>query len=256
MKPDIHFCMKLARTVFEVDCLYESTMRFCADYLVAEPVETAERIVITPEHLEAERARLLRKKRFAEPLEASTPEALEILVLCRRAAELSVSHDTVLFHGSSLAMDGQGVIFTAVSGTGKSTHTGLWRRCFGQRVEMVNDDKPFLNISDGQVRVFGTPWRGKHRIGSNISAPVRAICVISRSPDNSLEPISRAEAFPLLLQQTYYPENPQSILATLKLLERLLDQVPVFRVNCNMDPDAAETAWAGLKQVLQKEEVL
>ncbi len=89
------------------------------------------------------------------------------------------SYDTVLFHGSALAIDGDGYLFTAKSGTGKSTHTRLWRERFGDRVVMINDDKPLLHIDAGSVIAYGTPWNGKHRLGTNASVPLRADCVFS-----------------------------------------------------------------------------
>ena len=77
-------------------------------------------------------------------------------------------------------MDGQAVLFTAKSGTGKSTHTKLWRDLFGERAVMVNDDKPLLRILKDGVLVCGTPWDGKHRLSTNCALPLKAICILER----------------------------------------------------------------------------
>ena len=66
-------------------------------------------------------------------------------------------------------------MFTAPSGTGKSTHARLWREAFGERVVMINDDKPLLLVRPEGVTVYGTPFRGKHGLGGDRSAPLRAI---------------------------------------------------------------------------------
>lgn len=239
------FHMQVAGIVFRVTCQYASTLRHCRDYLTEE--KEAESILITPEDIEGERRRLLSKKNPGEALEASTPEALERLQLCRRIAELLPKYDRVLFHGSSLAVDGRGVLFTAKSGTGKSTHTRFWRQEFGERVRMVNDDKPFLHIGEDGVTVYGTPWRGKHSLGENTSAPLEAIYFVNRGVDNRVEPMTARELYPLLLQQTYTPEDPEAMVRSLALVDRLSRSVKLLKLYCNLDPQAAHVALEALE---------
>lgn len=199
-----------------------------------------------PEDIEGERRRLLSKKNPGEALEASSPEALERLHLCRRIAEILPKYDRVLFHGSSLAVDGRGVLFTAKSGTGKSTHTRFWRQEFGSRVKMVNDDKPFLHIGGNGVTVYGTPWRGKHALGENTRAPLEAIYFVNRGEENRVQTISPRELYPLLLQQTYTPDDPAAMAKTLALVERLSRSVKLLKLYCNLDPQAARVALVAL----------
>ena len=79
-------------------------------------------------------------------------------------------------------MDGEAYIFTAVSGTGKSTHAMLWREVFGERVRMINDDKPLIRITpEGKAVVYGTPWDGKHHLSKNSAFPLKAICWLTRA---------------------------------------------------------------------------
>lgn len=245
LEMNVIFQMRLADLIFEVSCTFESTRRYCAQYL-AQDQTVDEYIRITGADIERERQRLLSKKEPGQPLEASTDPSLEVLFLCRSIADLLPKYDRVLFHGSSLAIDGRGVLFTAKSGTGKSTHTRLWRQVFGDRVRMVNDDKPFLHVGTDGVTVFGTPWRGKHGIGSNISAPLEAICFVCRGEENRVEPVSARELYPLLLQQTYTPEDPAALVQTLALVQRLSKSVRLYKLYCNMDPEAAETAFRGI----------
>lgn len=247
MTGNVFFRTCIADIVFEVSCQYPSTRKLCQDYPAQDGDPACETICITPEDLEGERLRLLRKKNPGELLEASTPEALERLHLCRRISELLPGYDRVLFHGSSLAIDGQGVLFTAKSGTGKSTHTRLWRQEFGVRVKMINDDKPFLHIGEDAITVYGTPWRGKHALGENISAPLKAIVFVNRGEENRVEFVSPRELYPLLLQQTYTPEAPEAMVKTLALVERLSRQVSLKKLFCNMDPDAAHVALTGIE---------
>ena len=209
-----------------------------------------EYIRITPADIQWERARHLAHLKPGETLEAESSESLERLHLCRRISELMPKYDRVLFHGSSLSIEGQGVLFTAKSGTGKSTHTRNWRKVFGDRVKMVNDDKPFLHITDGGVTVWGSPWQGKHGLGENISAPLEAICFLNRGEDNHIAPIPPRELYPLLLQQTYTPDDPGMMGKTLALVDRLSRNTRLFKLYCNMDPASAQVAFHGIETEL------
>lgn len=244
MEPVV-FNVSIAGLCFGVRCQCSATKWLCRDYLIDSGESACETICITERDIEGERQRLTQKKNPGEALEASTPEALERLHLCRRISELLPKYNRVLFHGSCLAIDGRGVLFTAKSGTGKSTHTRLWRQEFGQRVKMVNDDKPFLRISEDGITVYGTPWRGKHALGENISVPLRAIVFVNRGEENRVEPVTSRELYPLLLQQTYTPEDPEAMVKTLALVERLSREVSLLKLYCNMQPEAAHVALKG-----------
>ena len=241
MQGSVSFCLRIAELVFSVQGS-DTARALCRDYEVREG-EAACSIDLSPEAIDAERALLRRKN---DPGADSPEEVIEALALCRALAEYLPFQDRVLFHGSSLAIDGKGVLFTAKSGTGKSTHTRLWREVFGDRVVMVNDDKPFLHIAPEGATVYGTPWRGKHRLGSNISAPLKAICIVCRGEENRMERVTPRAALPVLLQQTYMPEDPRMLQRTVALADRLSRTVPIYKLYCNMDPEAAVVAYGGL----------
>ena len=109
MAEAVHFQMEVARISFAVNCLYPSTKAYCSAYLREGEGSDRETITITSQDIEAERVRLLRKKDPGQPLEASTPQSLEVLVLCRRIADLLPKYDRILFHGSTLSVDGRGM---------------------------------------------------------------------------------------------------------------------------------------------------
>ena len=156
-------------------------------------------------------------------------------------------YQTVLFHGSCVSVDGEAYLFTAKSGTGKSTHTALWRELLGDKAVMVNDDKPLIQIRDGRATVFGTPWDGKHHLSQNISVPLKAICIIQRSLKNSIEQITVPMAYPMLLQQVYRPLDGLALQKTLNLVDELARFVSLWRLSCNMELSAAEIAYQAMK---------
>ena len=112
---------------------------------------------------------------------------------------------------------------------------------------MVNDDKPFLHVGENGVTVYGTPWRGKHALGENTRAPLEAIYFVNRGEENSVQPISPRELYPLLLQQTYTPDDPNAMVKTLALVERLSRSVKLLKLYCNLDPQAAHVALEALQ---------
>lgn len=98
------------------------------------------------------------RERGAVPWPEAYPETLAVY---RKIAERLPEYGGFVFHGSAIAVDGQGYIFTAKSGTGKSTHARLWREMLGARAVMVNDDKPIIRVAEGAARVYGTHWDGR-----------------------------------------------------------------------------------------------
>ena len=168
---------------------------------------------------------------------------LESLAVYRKISEIMVEHDTFLFHCSAVALDGQAYLFTAPSGTGKSTHTRLWREVFGERAVMVNDDKPLIQVREDAIYVCGTPWNGKHNLDSNQKVPVKGICILERGTVNHIETISAADAFQFLYRQTYRPADREKMLRTIGLLKQVTERVPLYRMQCNISHEAAKMAW-------------
>ena len=234
--------LKIAGRVGSIQTQFESTAAYCSKYLTEDaPDFFAE---ITPENRvfeqEAswEEARIegFRPRRYTDP-------HLERAALQRVFAEHLFDYDILLFHGSLVAVDGSGYLFAAKSGTGKSTHTRLWREHFGNRAVMVNDDKPFLKIRSDGVWVCGSPWSGKHGLDTNVTVPLKSICILERGPENRIRPMEAKDAMPRLLHEGYCPVNPDKQDAFHALVNRLADSVPLWHMECNKNPDAAVTAY-------------
>lgn len=145
----------------------------------------------------------------------------------------------MLLHASAVVLDGRAYLFTAHSGTGKSTHTGLWLRRFPDRAWILNDDKPALRYEDGIWYAYGTPWSGKSDLNVNARVPLAGICILSRGEDNRISPIRGARAIHKLLEQTTRSRDSGFMSKILDLLDRLVTGVPIWSMECNMDPQAA-----------------
>lgn len=244
------FVIRIAGRSIAVHAQYASTRSFCRDYLTGDEPELT--VTVSRSDIDYEREKSARED-AAEgiPVRRFSDAYLETLAVYRKIAAGLLAYDTLLFHGSVVAVDGAAYLFTAKSGTGKSTHTRLWREVFGDRAVMVNDDKPLIRLDADGATVCGTPWNGKHRIGSNIAVPLKAICILERGAQNRIVPITFSEALPMLLQQVYRPSEPEPLQRTLALTERLGGCVGLYRMNCNMEPSAARTAYEGMKEKIQ-----
>lgn len=238
--------IKLAGHTIRVQSLFPETGDFLKEYHTeAEPEFD---VVTEKEDIEYERRKSeAEDKKVGIPIRYFTDEYLETLAVYRKIAEQMLSYDTILFHGSVIAVDGIGYLFTAKSGTGKSTHTRLWRELFGERAVMINDDKPLIKVSENGIIVYGTPWDGKHRLSTNTSVPLKAVCVLERSEENRIEKVKADSVYNMLVQQVYRPQNPQKLLKTLQLIDVLSENAEMYRLGCNMDISAAETAYNAMK---------
>ena len=155
--------------------------------------------------------------------------------------------DGMMLHSSAVVMDGRAYLFTANSGTGKSTHTRLWQQAFSSdRAVILNDDKPALRRVEGVWYAYGTPWSGKAPTSTNTCAPVAGIAILERSPENRIRPVGGLEAVQALLRQVNKPNAPRLRGRVLELLDDLLTRVPIWKLQCNMDPEAARVAYTAM----------
>lgn len=237
---------KIGGKIVEIDSIHKEVHTLCKDYICGQisdfKVETSQPDI----DYEREKSAAENRKEGI-PIRNFSDEYLETLAVYRKIADKMLESDTILFHGSVIAIDGIGYLFTAKSGTGKSTHTRLWRELFGERAVMVNDDKPLIKVSENGIMVYGTPWNGKHRLSTNISVPLKAVCVLERSEENHIEKVTADSVYHMLVQQVYRPQNPQKLLKTLQLIDILSENAGLYRLGCNMDISAAELAYNAMK---------
>ena len=237
------FNIKLSGFPIKVNSIYESTRNFCRDYLTDEPAEIE--LTLTQEEIEQTRQASYATDIYEgrEPVNYSSPY-LETLSLLRMAANELLNHGVLLFHGSAVAVDGRVYLFTAKSGTGKTTHSRLWLKNI-PGAHILNGDKPFLLFRDEGIFVCGNPWQGKEDYGKNEILPLASLCILERDETNHILPITYKEAFDVLIFQSHKPPQDSRMLSYLKLLGRL-SSVPLYRLFCNMEDEAALISYNGM----------
>lgn len=206
----------IAGVTWEIDPKTEFAKELLQDYLTAEAV--AQVHVIPDPH----------------PQE-------EFGILHRVALELLQHYEGMYIHGAAVRYKGQVYLFTAPSGTGKSTHLRQWKQLLGDEAVILNGDKPFLRWVEGNCRVFGSPWRGKERWGENSSGPLGGIFILRRGETNRVEKVSDMDILNTLLAATIYPEDTATTEKLLELVGRIMESVPVRALYCTPDLHAVET---------------
>ena len=236
------FSKKIAGHTARVTSLFESTPQYFRSYLTDDSPEFS--INVTRENITFEQADLLEEAhRDGFKPRVFTDPFLERAAIQRAFAEYLFDHGILLFHGSAIAVDGKGYLFTAHSGTGKSTHTRLWQQTFGDRAVMVNDDKPFLELREDGVWLHGSPWSGKHGLDSNICVPLQGLCILVRGKENHIAPIGAQEALPMLQKQAYRPLAAEKESAFLQLTGQLSRSASLWKMACTKEPAAAQIAF-------------
>ncbi|MEY8462547.1 hypothetical protein [Streptococcus merionis] len=229
------FCIGLAGLVIRVTCRFASTRVFCKDYLTDD--EPDFEINVEQKDIDFERVRGGEKARHF------SGNYLEQIALYRLICEVLPAYDRLLIHGSAIVLDGQAYLFTAPSGTGKSTHSQLWLKVFGDRARILNDDKPLLHITGEQILIYGTPWDGKHSRSYNGSAPLEAICFLNQGLENAAIRLSETVAFDALVTQTYRPlQSIDQLKKTLALLQKV-SHLPTYQLTCTISTEAVDVIY-------------
>ena len=233
------FFLNAAGIPAEITARYPLTRRLCREYeLPASDTPVPISVCVTPEEMTHMAA--------SGDLNAPSPGYLEFLCVQDQLASQLPAFDRFLMHGAAIAYNSAAYLFTAPSGTGKSTHIRLWRQYLGAGVSIINGDKPFLSLEpDGAIRVWGSPWDGKEGWHRPVSAPLRGVCLLERGADRICR-LSPAAALEPLFCQIYHRDDPALEYRTLGFLDALLRTVPVYRLSCGMTEDAVRRSFEAM----------
>lgn len=267
---EMYFKVRLADLVIGVKCQYETTKRFCGDYLVEDGAgdvvddigsintvgcEVDFEVNVVDDDIENERRISEDSSGNRERMEYQKEyrkEYLETLALLRKISNRLPEYNCFLMHGAVVSVNGSGYMFTAPSGTGKSTHVALWKKYF-ENAEIINGDKPFIRVDESGVWVYGMPWAGKEGWQKNVAVPLRGICLLGRGEENRIEPVSPMQVLPYIMRQIHYTDEPKMAGRTLELLNEMMADVPVYRLECDMSREAAECSYAGMVEAGEPE---
>ena len=232
------FTVGIAGHIIEIQTISPRTCIFCMDYL-EEGIPDI-RVRVTEEDVKQEM--LMNAEKNPSPVD------LETVAACRKITELLLDYDILLMHGAVIASGGSAYMFSAPSGTGKTTHVRLWLRSIHDSY-VVNGDKPFIKIENDRIMACGSPWSGKEHMDTNIMVPLKSIVFMERSEKNKMEKLTYAQAYIYLIQHTYIPREEKKARKALALLASTREKVSFWKFySNNLDDDCFITSYSALNE--------
>ena len=265
------FQIEVAEFVIRLQNRYEDVRELCKDYITGD--ERNPDIIIRVSEEE------LRREMEKQPELFFGDGYGEEVVIYEEISNALPPFDAFVMHSSVVEVDGGGYAFAAESGTGKSTHTKYWKEVLGDRLTVINGDKPIYRfnsqfpdrryqssiqnfdgckvatitqikdldscstIHNSELIAYGTPWCGKENWGTNTSAPLKALCLLERSEKNEIYPVNAVEHLGELMRHFHLPAGGYvDRVKLMELIDRMIKTVPVYRLRCRNDISAAKTA--------------
>lgn len=156
-------------------------------------------------------------------------------------------------HASAVSYQNKAYLFSGPCGTGKSTHTGIWKTQFGEDVQIFNDDKPALRCIDGTWYAYGTPWCGKDGININMKVPLAGICFLKQAPENAIRRLDNTEAIQKILSQTIRKfHDIKQFDQLLHSIDSIVRTIPVFELENRPEPEAARLSYETMRRAAEE----
>ncbi|MBP5694114.1 MAG: hypothetical protein J6X03_01485 [Bacilli bacterium] len=229
----VNFSLKLANIVLSINCFNETTKRYCKDFIVDEKPDLV--ISLTEEDIKNEVINSTNNQFYVDE---------EISALYRKIADTLIEKNIVVFHSSSFMVGDSAFLVTARSGVGKSTHVKLLKELLNEKMSYINDDKPLLEVKGDKIIIHSSPWNGKERRGSNVSAELKAIIFLSRGVDNTFEKIEDKNSIYFdLISQIYLPYEKAKREKALKIADKIKENINFYKIYVNKDISAAKMTY-------------
>lgn len=228
----------MADFVIEIRNKYDYVKKQCADYIVDVDEQALFFVEATQDDIENEK----NSSEFNFDV-----GYLESVCIYRNIAYMLPKYNAFLFHAAVVAVDDKGYAFTAKSGVGKSTHIRLWKDLLGEKLTIVNGDKPIIREIDGKIYAYGTPWCGKEGYNKNTSVELKAICFINRGEVDEIEPYEKAKAVSKIVHQIIVPKSSNDIIKVLEMLDSFIKKLDIWKLNCTMNISAANVSYNAMK---------
>lgn len=170
----------------------------------------------------------------------------ESIVIYRKIAQNLYKYNAFVLHSVAISVDGNGYLFLAKSGVGKSTHISLYEKHFKERFKIINGDKPIIRFMNNKFYAYGTPYNGKENLGCKERVEIKGLCFIKRGSKNIAYSIDINKASILMFNQILLPDNQKDYDTLLNLIEILLSKVKLVEVQCTISPDAVKASYEAL----------
>lgn len=171
-----------------------------------------------------------------------------LIMICFTMATLPLGYIKV--HASVTELNGKALVLMGVSGTGKSTHSRLWRE-YVEGATLLNDDEPIIRRVGNKVIVYGCPWSGSTPCYRNESAEVVAFIHLYQAPENKLTRLSGRQSFDSLFTScAFMLSSPKNQFMVFDAVARVLELAPVYRLDNRPEKAAVDLSYSLISQVL------
>lgn len=228
---------KIAGIIVEMNFLYERTKQQSIPYLINTDLDAQIKLELTQD--------FINKKTLEYP--HLTKDEIEYIFLGQMFYRKILRFGGILLHSSAVVKDGVAYLFSAPSGTGKSTHTSLWLKKFDDAY-ILNDDKPAILFIDNKLYASGTPFSGKCDLSKNEIVPLQGICFIERSENNWIKPLDKKQAIFEILNQTERIPYQEDTLLILDLIDKVVSNAKIYKMGCNISSEAVDTSYNEMKK--------
>lgn len=224
------FNIKIAEIVICIQNKYDFVRKQCEDYIVYEKPE----IIIKASENEIKQE---------SQINNNPKDYCESICIYRKICREIIKFNCFMLHASLISFDGEGYAFSAPSGYGKSTHVRLWQRFFGNRVLIVNGDKPIIKFDGKDFYAYGTPWCGKENENINTSVLLKSIYFIEKSNINFVCKSKPNEITSKLLGQIIMPLYKNDMINFMSVVDSLIKTLDFYNLKCNISFEAVKTAY-------------
>ena len=229
---------KIADLIVEYETKYDQLKKRSEKYKIETDKPTDIQIIVKEEYV------LHDLEKYAD----ATRKMAEIVITGRLFYQKLLDFQGCLLHASCVVIDDKAYLFSADSGTGKSTHTGLWLQHLADKNPYIlNDDKPAIRVFDDGVYAYGTPFSGKHDISENKKVKVQGICFLEQSKINFIQKLEPSEAIKLFLEQTMNYLKKEDMEKLLDVLEVVIKNIPIYKLYCDISKEAVELSYHTMK---------
>lgn len=232
------FTIKIAELYIRIHHHYPYVLTYCENYIIDTNNYDIE-IIVTEEEIEKEK----QTSKYN-----TTLGYCEYICIYRKICEKITEYDAFLLHAAVVAVEGKGYAFSALSGTGKSTHVSLWLQYFGNEARVINGDKPIIRKLDNQFYAYGTPWCGKEGWNCNEGVPLQGVSFLERSESNHIVLVDYNEIVIPLFQQVLRIKDSTYMLAQLDTIDEMIKAVPFYRFGCTISEEAVKVAYEGMRR--------
>ena len=210
----------------------------CKEYLTSKPPLST--VSVSDEEIQ-------RTMSLGDKQMQNDPALSELVCVYRAICKTLPRYGVFLFHCAAIEFEGKAYLFSAPSGTGKSTHIRLWRECFGNRISIINGDKPLLRPEkDGSITVFSSPWAGKEGWQRKCAYPLGGLCFLRQGERNEICALDSGQSGRLILKQILFPSDADALKSTLTFADTLAASVPVFSLACTISREAALMSFSAM----------